>query len=205
MKAVLIGVSGGSGSGKSTVVSEITRAIGDEAVTIISHDWYYRDRSHVPEEERATLNYDHPDALESSLLVEHIKALTWGEAIEAPVYDFATHSRLRMTRRIEPRPVLILDGILILADDQLRALMDIRVFVDTEADLRLVRRIARDVAERGRTYENVIRQYLDTTRPMHLEFVEPSKRYAHVIIPEGGLNQVGVEMLITKVRALLAS
>jgi uridine kinase len=203
VKVVVIGVAGGTASGKSTIVRAITDALGPQAVSVISHDSYYRDRSAVPQHERELLNYDHPDALDSSLLVEHLRELRAGHPVNVPVYDFATHSRLERVLRVEPRPVLIVDGILILADPALRELMDIRVFVDTDADLRLVRRIERDIKARGRTFQSVIRQYLETTRPMHLEFVEPSKRYAHVILPEGGLNAVGVDMLVTKVRSLV--
>lgn len=203
MKLVVLGVAGGTGSGKSTVVDAITRSLGPDAVSVISHDAYYRDRSHLTPEQRQSINYDHPDALETSLLVEHIRALRKGHTVNIPVYDFAAHSRSTRTLRIEPRPVLIVDGILLLADPELRELMDIRVFVDTDADLRLVRRIERDIAQRGRTFASVIHQYLETTRPMHLEFVEPSKRYAHLILPEGGSNVVGVDMLVTKVRSLV--
>lgn len=179
------------------------RRLGRDAVSLIHHDSYYYDKSHVPPEERVNINYDHPDALETSLLVEHLAALKGGRAVAVPVYDFARHARTGETVAVEPRPVVIVEGILILADRELRDLMDIKVFVDTDADLRIIRRTRRDIAERGRTFESVVRQYLQTVRPMHLEFVEPSKRYAHVIIPEGGHNEVAVDMLITKIRAIL--
>lgn len=202
---MVIGVAGGTGAGKSTIVAAIVGALGDRAVTVIQHDWYYRDRSHVPETERARLNYDHPDALDTALLVAHLATLRAGRAVDAPSYDFSRHCRASGTRRIPPSPVLIVDGILILADPEVRGQLDIRVFVDTDADLRLIRRIQRDIAERGRTLAGVIEQYQATTRLMHLEFVEPSKRYAHVILPEGGENQVGIDMLVTRIRALVAA
>jgi uridine kinase len=180
------------------------RSLGSSAVSVISHDAYYHDRSDLSLSEREHLNYDHPDALETDLLVRHVEELGRGHAVDIPVYDFTTHTRRQETHRIESRAVLIVDGILILADRALRELMDIRVFVDTDADLRLIRRIRRDTEERGRTLESVTRQYMATARIMHLEFVEPSKRYAHIIIPEGGMNEVAVDMLVTKIRAVCA-
>jgi uridine kinase len=201
--AVVIGVAGGSGSGKTTVVREITRALGPDTVTVIEHDAYYYDRSAVPPAERLAINYDHPDALETGLLVRHLQALRAGHPADVPVYDFAAHTRYAETRSAPPRPVVIVEGILILTEPALRALMDIRVFVDTDADIRFIRRLERDIRKRGRSVDDVIRQYLGTVQPMHLEFVEPSKRHAHVIIPEGGQNQVAVDMLITKIRSVL--
>lgn len=203
MKPIIIGVAGGSGSGKTTVVDAIIDALGADHVSCIQHDSYYRDRSHVPADERAHLNYDHPDALETTLLVEHLRTLKAGRPVEVPVYDFTEHARTTTTVTVEPRRAVILEGILILADRALRAMMDIRVFVDTDADLRILRRIDRDLQERGRSLESVVGQYLETVRPMHLEFVEPSKRYAHVIIPEGGRNTVAVEMLVAKIREIV--
>jgi uridine kinase len=194
-------VAGGSGSGKTTVVQEVVQALGAERVTVIQHDWYYRDRSGVPAEERGGLNYDHPDALENSLLVDHLRELHDGRPVEVPVYDFTNHTRLAKTVWAEPRNAVIVEGILILVEPALRDLMDIRVFVDTDADLRLIRRVERDVSERGRTIESVFEQYLETVRPMHLEFVEPSKRWAHIIIPEGGFNRVSVDLLVAKIRS----
>ena len=202
-RPVVIGVAGGTGSGKTTVVREIISALGQDAVSVIEHDSYYKDRSHLSPDERSSINYDHPDALDTHLLVEHVRQLIEGRTVDVPVYDFTTHTRRTECKKVEPRRALIVDGILILADPELRQLMDIRVFVDTDPDLRLLRRIERDTRERGRTLESVAWQYLDSTRPMHLEFVEPSKRWAHVIIPEGGMNQVGVDMLVTKIRAIV--
>ena len=200
---VVIGVAGGSASGKTTVVQEIVRALGAHAVTHIEHDAYYFDRSAVPPAERLAINYDHPDALESDLLIRHLEALRAGRAVEVPVYDFARHTRHAETRTALPRSAVIVEGILILAEPRLRALMDIRVFVDTDADIRFIRRLVRDLRTRGRSVDDVVQQYLGTVQPMHLEFVEPSKRHAHVIIPEGGRNQVAVDMLITKIRSVL--
>lgn len=205
MKSVIIGVAGGSGSGKTTVVRGIVEEMGPDDVTVIQHDSYYCDRSDISPTERAGLNYDHPDALETSLLVEHVRQLLTGSPVQVPVYDFSTHTRTSETISVTPRRVVILEGILVLADPDLRSLMDIKVFVDTDSDIRMIRRLERDVRERGRSMESVIRQYLETVRPMHLEFVEPSKRYAHLIIPEGGQNTVAVDMLITKIRSIVHS
>ncbi len=204
MQPVIIGVAGGSGSGKTTVVQEIIRDLGSEAVAFIQHDSYYCDRSDLSYQERSNLNYDHPDALETTLLVEHLTQLRARRRVEVPVYDFTQHTRTALTVAVEPRQVIIVEGILILADRALRELMDIRVFVDTDSDLRILRRIHRDLNERGRSLESVVQQYLGSVRPMHLEFVEPSKRYAHLIIPEGGHNRVAVDMLLTKIRSIVA-
>jgi uridine kinase len=203
MAPVIIGVAGGSGSGKTTVVETIVRSLGANQVSCIQHDSYYYDRSTVPPEERVHINYDHPDALESPLLVRHLELLKAGQPVNVPVYDFSRHSRTDETVVVYPRRVIILEGILILADAELRRLMDIMVFVDTDADLRILRRIDRDIRERGRDLDSVVEQYLESVRPMHLEFVEPSKRYAHVIIPEGGHNRVAVDMLVTKIRSIV--
>jgi uridine kinase len=204
-RPIVIGVAGGSGSGKTTVVREIERHLGADRVTVIHHDSYYRDASHLAPAERQRINYDHPDALETALLVAHLRQLRAGHGVDVPVYDFANHVRMQRTRRAEPRKVVILDGLLILWERELRELLDIRVFVDTDSDLRVVRRLQRDINERGRSVESVIHQYLETVRPMHLEFVAPSKRYADLIIPEGGENRVAVDMLITKVSAILGT
>ncbi len=200
---LIIGVAGGSGSGKTTVVREIIRNIGKNHVTVLHHDSYYRDVKHLPFEERVKINYDHPDSLETTLLIKHLGELVGGNAVKVPCYDFTEHLRAPATERMEPRRVIIVDGLLILWDRELRALMDIKVFVDTDPDLRFIRRLSRDIHERGRSAELVIEQYLRTVRPMHLEFVEPSKRYADVIIPEGGHNRVGVDMLLTKIRSVV--
>jgi uridine kinase len=200
---IIIGVAGGSGSGKTTVVRAIMRSLGREQVTVVHHDSYYRDASELTLEERQAINYDHPDSLETGLLVRHLEELRAGRDVAVPLYDFTTHSRSAECETAAARKVIILDGLLILWDRQLRRLMDIKVYVDTDPDIRFIRRLSRDIEERGRSAESVIRQYLDTVRPMHLEFVEPSKRYADLIIPEGGHNRVAVDMLITKVRSIL--
>lgn len=202
-RPVVLGVAGGSGSGKSTVVREVRRILGRDSVVVLHHDAYYRDLSHVPAAQRATVNFDHPESLETELLVAHLAALLEGEAVEVPTYDFPTHTRCAETERCLPRPVVLLDGILVLADARLRALMDLKVFVDTDADLRLIRRLRRDMRERGRSAESVIDRYERTVRPMHREFVEPSKRHADLLVPEGGYNRVAVELVVTKVRNLL--
>jgi uridine kinase len=201
---VVIGVAGGSGSGKTTVVRRIIDSVGDEAVTLLEHDCYYRDHSELRLEERASLNYDHPDSLETDLMVEHVKLLRSGRPVEVPLYDFARYARRPATQAAHPRRAVIVEGILIFTDAALREQMDVKVFVDTDADIRFIRRLRRDVAERGRTMESVIEQYLTTVKPMHLEFVEPSKRYADVIIPQGGHNTVAIDMLLTLIRGLTA-
>lgn len=199
---VVIGVAGGTASGKTTVVQRIVESLGDRHVTVLEHDRYYRGRGDLRFEERAALNYDHPDALETDLMVRHVKALRAGQPIEAPVYDFTMHARKPVTETIQPRRAIIIEGILIFADQALRELMDIKVFVDTDADTRFIRRLQRDVAERGRTMESVIDQYLGTVKPMHFEFVEPTKRYADVIVPQGGHNTVAIDMLLGLLRGL---
>jgi uridine kinase len=200
----VIGVAGGSGSGKTTVVRRIVESIGGDRVSVLEHDRYYRDRADLRLEERAALNYDHPDALETDLLVRHVVALRAGRPVEVPVYDFARHQRQPVTVAIEPRRAIIVEGILIFSDPALRRLMDVKVFVDTDDDTRFIRRLQRDLSERGRTVNSVIDQYLGTVKPMHLEFVEPSKRYADVIIPLGGHNTVAIDMLLTLIRSLAA-
>ncbi len=197
-----VGVAGGSGSGKTTVVRKLVENVGEGpgAVAVVHHDAYYRDFSHLAPEERDEVNFDHPDALETSLLVSHLDALRDGKAVDVPVYDFTTHTRTDRTRRVEPARVVIVDGILVLAEPELRRRLDVRIYVDTDADVRFIRRLRRDLEERDRTLESVVEQYLETVRPMHLEFVEPSKRWADVIIPEGGHNRVAVKMLLDTVR-----
>jgi len=202
MASFVIGVTGGSGSGKTTVVRRIVDSLGLEHVTLLQHDRYYRDRNDLRLEERAALNYDHPNSLETDLLVRHVQELKSGKPIEVPAYDFTRHARLSERETFQPRRALIVEGILVFTDAALRDLMDIKVFVDTDSDTRFIRRLQRDVAERGRTMESVIDQYLNTVRPMHLEFVEPSKRYADVIIPLGGHNTVAVDLLLTMLRSV---
>lgn len=197
---VVVGVAGGSGSGKTTVVRRIVEAIGPSDTVVLHHDWYYRDLSHLTPAARDRVNFDHPDALETDRLVVHLEALLRGEPVEAPVYDFAGHVRRRETVRVEPAPVIILDGILILWDARLRTLMDVKVFVDADAAVRLERRVRRDTRYRGRSPESVLAQYTATVRPMHLEFVEPSKVHADVIVTGGGHNRTGVERVVAAVR-----
>jgi len=204
MTSFVIGVAGGSGSGKTTVVRRIVDSLGPDQVTLLDHDRYYRDRNDLRLEERAALNYDHPDALETDLMVRHVRELKAGQAVEVPQYDFTRHARLSESTTFQPRRALIVEGILVFTDAALRDLMDIKVFVDTDSDTRFIRRLQRDVAERGRTMESVIDQYQNTVKPMHLEFVEPSKRYADVIIPLGGHNTVAVDLLLTMLRSVAA-
>ena len=200
----VIGVAGGSGSGKTTVVRKIVESLGGEHVSLLEHDRYYRDRSDLRLEERAALNYDHPDSLETDLLVHHVLELRAGRAIEKPVYDFARHQREPAYVTVLPRRAIIVEGILIFTDPALRRLLDVKVFVDADDDTRFIRRLQRDISERGRTVSSVIEQYLGTVKPMHLDFVEPSKRYADVIIPLGGHNTVAIDMLLTLIRSLAA-
>jgi uridine kinase len=204
MRRVVIGVAGGSGSGKTTVVRRIVESLGPDQVSVLEHDHYYRDRNDLRLEERAALNYDHPDALETDLLVEHVRALKAGRSVEVPLYDFARYARRVDTESLSPRKAVIIEGILIFTDRALRDLMDVKVFVDADADTRFIRRLQRDVAERGRTMESVIEQYLGTVKPMHFEFVEPTKRYADIIIPVGGHNAVAIDMMLSLVRSLTA-
>lgn len=201
---VVIGVAGGSGSGKTTVVRRIVDSLGVDQVTLLEHDRYYRDRSDLRLEERAALNYDHPDSLETDLMVKHLAELKRGEPVEVPTYDFARYCRLPATETAVPRPAIIVEGILIFVDAALRQMMDVKVFVDTDADTRLIRRLQRDMSERGRTVQSVIEQYVSTVKPMHLDFVEPSKRYADIIVPQGGHNAVAIDMLLTLIRSLSA-
>jgi uridine kinase len=202
VKPFVIGVAGGSGSGKTTVVRRIVESLGDDQVSLLEHDRYYRDRGDLRLEERAALNYDHPDSLETDLMVEHVNALRSGLAVRVPVYDFARHARTEETITVQPRRAIIVEGILIFTDPALRRLMDVKVFVDADDDTRFIRRLQRDLSERGRTVTSVIEQYLGTVKPMHLEFVEPSKRYADVIIPLGGHNAVAIDLLLTLIRSL---
>jgi uridine kinase len=204
MKPVIIGVAGGTASGKTTVSDAILERVGRQHIIYLQHDSYYRDLSYLPLEERTKLNFDHPDALETELLVSHLRQLQAGEPVEVPIYDFATYRRSEETRRVEPRRVILLEGLLIFVDKELREMMDVKLYVDTDADLRFIRRLERDIQERGRTMESVIHQYLTTVRPMHLEFVEPSKRYADIIIPSGGFNTTAIDVIVARVERLLA-
>jgi uridine kinase len=200
---LVIGICGGTGSGKTTIAERIIAALPDSSVLVLQQDHYYKDFPHLPLDQRAKQNFDHPDSVDSALFVEHVRRLRAGQAIERPVYDFTQHRRSQRTVRLEPRPALIIEGILIFENRHLRELMDIKIFVDTDADLRFIRRLNRDMSERGRSLESVVNQYLATVRPMHMEFIEPSKRYADVIIPEGGYNEVGIDLMIQKIRSLL--
>lgn len=204
-KRIVIGVAGGTGSGKTTVSEAILDRVGRDRIAYIQHDSYYRDLGHLPPQDRESVNFDHPDALESELLADHLRLLKEGHTVEVPVYDFTTHTRKPEPRPVASHKVILVEGILIFADKGLRSLMDIKIYVDTDADLRFIRRLQRDMTERGRTVESVIRQYSETVRPMHLEFVEPSKRYADIIIPEGGFNVTAVDMIVTKVQAMIGN
>jgi uridine kinase len=199
----VIGVAGGTGSGKTTVANAIVNRVGAERMAFLSHDAYYRDWVDLPKDILDRKNFDHPDSLETELLVRQLRALKQGAAIEAPIYDFKVHRRSSETRRVEPRKVILVDGILIYAEPELRRLFDVKIYVDTDADVRLIRRIKRDIAERGRTLESVVEQYESTVRPMHLEFVEPSKRYADLIVPEGGENTVAMDFLFARLQELV--
>lgn len=203
MEPIIIGVAGGTGSGKTTVASRILDRVGAEHVTYIAHDAYYRDLAHLPERLRAQVNFDHPDALETELLVEHLKELRQGHPVEMPIYDFTSHTRTARTERVDVAPVVIVEGILVFVEADLRKLFDVKIYIDTDADVRFIRRLRRDIEERGRSVESVCEQYLSTVRPMHLEFVEPSKRYADVIIPEGGFNEVAIEMVAARLKGML--
>ena len=201
---VVIGIAGGSGSGKTTLARLILDRIGSDRIAFLPHDAYYKDLGELPPNQRASINFDHPDSLDTQLLTEHIHVLKNNQAVNLPIYDFKTHSRTKKTYRVDPRPVIMVEGILIFTEKELRDLLEVKIFVDTDSDLRFIRRLERDIDERGRTTESVIRQYLATVRPMHLEFAEPSKRYADVIVPEGGLNEVAMEMVVARLEALLS-
>ena len=205
MNTLCIGVAGGTGSGKTTVANEIVRRVGRERIVIVNQDRYYHDLAHLDGHQRSHHNFDHPDAIEENLLVEHITLLKVGKAAPLPVYNFARHVRMAATEWVDPQPVILVEGILILAIPPIRELLDVKIFVDTDADLRFIRRLLRDMAERGRTVEGVVDQYLATVRPMHLEFVESSKRWADVIIPEGGFNTVALDLVISRILQMLQS
>lgn len=199
---LVIGIAGGSGSGKTTVAHAILQRVGPDRIAFLQHDSYYKDLSGLPPAQRNEFNFDHPDSLETELLIRHIVALRDGKPVDVPIYDFATDSRTTQTFTVQPRNVILVEGILIFTEAALRKLFDIKIFVDTDADLRFIRRLERDIHERGRTTDSVVKQYLLTVRPMHLEFVEPSKRYADIIIPEGGHNTAALDMVVARVEAL---
>ncbi|GAB6108856.1 uridine kinase [Fusibacter bizertensis] len=202
-KPVVIGVSGGTGSGKSTVAKAIFKSLPDENILIIEQDAYYKDQSNLTYEERVKTNYDHPLAFDTDLLIEHIKQLCNHQSIQKPIYNFSKHNRETETHCIRPKEIIIIEGIMILEDERLRNLMDIKIFVDTDADVRIIRRITRDINERGRTLESVIEQYLTTVKPAHEQFIEPTKKYADIIIPEGGYNKVAIDLMTTKVMSII--
>ena len=200
---LVIGIAGGSGSGKTTVAQQILNRVGTDQIAFIQHNSYYKDLSGLPPTQHATINFDHPNSLDTNLLIQHIVSLRDGKPIEVPIYDFSTDSRTGRTFRVEPHRVVLVEGILIFTDAALRELFDIKIFVDTDSDIRFIRRLERDITERGRTTESVIKQYQATVRPMHLEFVEPSKRYADIIIPQGGFNIAAMDMVVASIEALL--
>ncbi len=205
MDPLIIGIGGGTGSGKTTVAREVRKHFPEESVVILHHDSYYVDRSDLPPSSRENINYDHPDSFDNELLLFHLNELRGGRPVEKPIYDFETHTRRKETITVRPARIILIEGILVLAEDALRESMDIKLYVDTDADERFIRRLRRDIADRGRTVDQVIEQYLKTVRPMHLQFVETSKRYADVIIPEGGQNRVAVDLIVTKARDILAN
>jgi uridine kinase len=202
-KPVVIGVAGGSGSGKTSVTKAIYEHFKGHSILILEQDFYYKDQSHLPFEERLKTNYDHPLAFDNDLLIEHIEKLLRYEPIDKPVYDYALHTRSEEVIHVEPKDVIILEGILVLEDERLRNLMDIKLYVDTDADLRIIRRLMRDIKERGRSMDSVIEQYIKVVRPMHNQFIEPTKRYADIIIPEGGHNHVAIDLMVTKIQTIL--
>lgn len=202
-KPVIIGISGGTGSGKSTVAQEIYKNFGESCITMIEQDSYYKDQSYLSLEQRIKTNYDHPNAFDTDLLIEHLNKLMNGEIIEKPIYDFSIHTRSKKTIKVEPRDIIIIEGILVFQDVRLRDMLDIKIYVDTDADVRIIRRLVRDINERGRTVESVINQYLSVVRPMHMQFIEPTKKYADIIVPEGGQNKVAIDIITAKVKQLL--
>lgn len=200
---IVIGIAGGSGSGKTTLAELIIERVGSNQIAYLPHDAYYKDLSKLPPNQRAAVNFDHPDSLDNDLLIQHVEQLKSYQPVDLPIYDFKQHTRTHKTLKIDPRPVIMVEGILIFAEPTLRKLLEVKIFVDTDSDIRFIRRLQRDIEERGRSADSVVRQYLATVRPMHLEFVEPSKRYADMIIPEGGLNAVAMEMVVARLEALL--
>jgi len=200
---LVIGVAGGSGSGKTTVAQTILQRVGPDRISFLQHDSYYKDLSGLPYAQRVEVNFDHPNSLDNEMLVRHILLLKEGKPVDVPIYDFSTHSRTDKIFVVQPRPVILVEGILIFTEPELRDLFDVKIFVDTDSDIRFIRRLQRDITERGRTTESVIKQYQSTVRPMHMEFVEPSKRYADIIIPEGGFNTVALDMVVARVETML--
>ena len=202
-KPILIGITGGTGSGKSSIADAIYSSFSTECIAMIQQDMYYKDQSNLSMEERVKTNYDHPKAFDNDLLISHLEDLISGKSIEKPIYDFSCHNRSKETIKVDPRSIIIVEGILVLEDERLRDLLDIKVYVDTDADIRILRRLVRDINERGRTVDSVINQYLEVVRPMHLQFTEPTKRYADIIVPEGGQNKVAIDILVTKIKDIL--
>ncbi|MFC3883025.1 uridine kinase [Bacillus songklensis] len=202
-KPIVIGIAGGSGSGKTSVTKSIYECFKDHSILLLEQDYYYKDQSHLPLEERLTTNYDHPFAFDNDLLIEHLNELLNYKSIKKPVYDYTIHTRSNKVIHEDPKDVIILEGILVLEDERLRDLMDIKLYVDTDADLRIIRRMLRDIKERGRTLESVVDQYVSVVRPMHNQFIEPTKRYADIIIPEGGQNHVAIDLMVTKIKTIL--
>jgi uridine kinase len=202
---LVIGIAGGSGSGKTTVAQTILQRVGPDRISFLQHDAYYKDLSGLPPTQRAEINFDHPNSLETELLTQHILQLINGQPVEVPIYDFSRHSRTKRTFTVQPRGVILVEGILIFTEANLRDLFNVKIFVDTDSDLRFIRRLERDISERGRTMETVIKQYMSTVRPMHMEFVESSKRYADIIIPEGGFNTAALDMVVARIETMLST
>lgn len=202
-KPILIGITGGTGSGKSSIADAIYSSFSTDCIAMIQQDMYYKDQSDLSMEERVKTNYDHPKAFDNDLLISHLNDLIEGKSIEKPIYDFSVHNRSKETIKVDPKSIIIVEGILVLEDERLRDLLDIKVYVDTDADIRILRRLIRDINERGRTLESVVNQYLDVVRPMHMQFTEPTKRYADIIVPEGGQNKVAIDILVSKIKDIL--
>ncbi|KAF2784819.1 uridine kinase [Clostridium perfringens] len=202
-RPIFIGITGGTGSGKSTIAKEIYRQFGEDCIAMIEQDSYYKDQSHLSMEDRIKTNYDHPNAFDNNLLVSHLESLLNGHSIQKPSYDFSIHNRIEDTTKVEPKEIVIVEGILILEDPRIRELLDIKIYVDTDADVRIIRRMVRDINERGRTMESVINQYLNVVKPMHNQFTEPTKKFADIIIPEGGHNKVAIDIIVAKIKEVL--